>query len=106
GQPRLRRFSGVAGYRRCQTRPLPPRGPTMTDVAQRPLLFADERDDEVNEADLGLVYDLGTLHRRQVIKALGFGAFSASLFTIVGCGPAGASRSTGASAAASAPAGA
>jgi protocatechuate 3,4-dioxygenase beta subunit len=74
----------------------------MPDVAQRPFLFQDDPEDEVDEADLGLVYDLGTLHRRQVIKALGFGAFSASLFTIVGCGPAGASGSTGASAAASA----
>jgi protocatechuate 3,4-dioxygenase beta subunit len=66
----------------------------MTDVAQRPLLF-DDHDDAPDETDRGLVYDLGSLHRRQVLKALGFGTFSASLFTIVGCGPAGATGSSG-----------
>jgi protocatechuate 3,4-dioxygenase beta subunit len=70
----------------------------MTDVAQRPFLF-NETDDELDETDRGLVYDLTTLDRRQVLKLLGFGGFSASLFVIAGCGP---SASASASAAASA----
>jgi protocatechuate 3,4-dioxygenase beta subunit len=74
----------------------------MTDVAQRPFLYQEPPDDEVNEADLGLVYDLGTLHRRQVLKALGFGGFSAGLFVIAGCTPGGgASASASANATAS-----
>ena len=42
---------------------------------------------ELEEHDRGLVYDLGTLDRRRVLKLLGFGGLSAGLFTIVGCGP-------------------
>ena len=70
----------------------------MTDVAQRPFL-SSETDDELDETDRGLVYDLTTLDRRQVLKLLGFGGLSASLFVIAGCGPsAGASASAAASA--------
>ena len=45
--------------------------------------------------DQGLTFDVGTLSRRRVLQALGFGAVSAGMFTIVGCQPGG----TGASAA-------
>jgi len=75
----------------------------MTDGAQRPFLFTDP-DDDLDETDRGLVYDLGTLDRRQVLKLLGFGGVTASLFTIVGCGPGGgSSASTGATASVAAP---
>ena len=47
-------------------------------------------DHELEEHDRGLVYDLATLDRRQVLKLLGFGGVSASLFTIAACGPGGA----------------
>ena len=45
-------------------------------------------DHELEEHDRGLVYDLSTLDRRQVLKFLGFGGLNAGLFTIIGCGPA------------------
>ena len=54
------------------------------------------RDHELEEHDRGLVYDLGTLDRRRVLKLLGFGGFSAGLFTLVGCGPDGATGSASA----------
>lgn len=44
----------------------------------------------LEDHDRGLVFDLTTLDRRRVLKLLGFGGASASLFTIVGCGPGGA----------------
>ena len=47
-------------------------------------------DHDLEEHDRGLVYDLGTLDRRRVLKLLGFGGLSAGLFTLVGCGPDGA----------------
>ncbi len=43
--------------------------------------------DELDEHDRGLVYDLATLDRRQLLKLLGFGGVSASLFVIAGCTP-------------------
>ena len=56
-------------------------------------------DHELEEHDRGLVYDLGTLDRRRVLKLLGFGGISAGLFTLVGCGPEGATGSASAAAA-------
>jgi hypothetical protein len=53
-------------------------------------------DHELEEHDRGLVYDLGTLDRRRVLKLLGFGGISAGLFTLVGCGPGGATGSASA----------
>jgi protocatechuate 3,4-dioxygenase beta subunit len=50
-------------------------------------------DHELEDHDRGLVFDLGTLDRRQVLKLLGFGGVSAGLFTLVGCGPTGSSPS-------------
>ena len=57
-------------------------------------------DHELEEHDRGLVYDLGTLDRRRVLKLLGFGGLSAGLFTLVGCGPDGATGSASAAVAA------
>jgi protocatechuate 3,4-dioxygenase beta subunit len=57
-------------------------------------------DHEVEDHDRGLVFDLNTMDRRRVLKLLGFGGLSASLFTIVGCGPSGATGTPLASAAA------
>jgi protocatechuate 3,4-dioxygenase beta subunit len=59
-------------------------------------------DHELEDHDRGLVFDLSTMDRRRVLKLLGFGGLSASLFTIVGCGPGGATGSPLASAAATA----
>jgi protocatechuate 3,4-dioxygenase beta subunit len=55
---------------------------------------------ELEEHDRGLVYDLDTLDRRRVLKLLGFGGLSAGLFTLIGCGPSGATGSASAAAAA------
>jgi protocatechuate 3,4-dioxygenase beta subunit len=57
---------------------------------------------ELEDHDRGLVFDLDTMDRRRVLKLLGFGGLSASLFTIVGCGPAGATATPLASASATA----
>ena len=54
------------------------------------VLAHDHPDHELEDHDRGLVFDLNTLDRRRVLKLLGFGGLSASLFTIVGCGPSGA----------------
>lgn len=63
---------------------------------------------ELEDHDRGLVFDLSTLDRRQVLKALGFAGLNAGLFTIIGCGPGGATAgaSAGASAAGTAATGA
>ena len=53
-------------------------------------LILDPANDELEDHDRGLVFDLVTLDRRRVLKLLGFGGVSATLFTIAGCGPAGA----------------
>ena len=72
----------------------------MTE-ALAPAPAPDAHDDhELEDHDRGLVFDLSTLDRRQVLKALGFGGLNAALFTILGCAPAGSSA--GASSAASA----
>ena len=57
------------------------------------VLVHDHADHELEDHDRGLVFDLSTMDRRRVLKLLGFGGLSASLFTIVGCGPAGATGS-------------
>jgi protocatechuate 3,4-dioxygenase beta subunit len=62
----------------------------------------DHADHELEDHDRGLVFDLNTMDRRRVLKLLGFGGLSASLFTIVGCGPRGAIGTPLASAAATA----
>ena len=51
-------------------------------------------DHELEEHDRGLVYDLATLDRRQVLKLLGFGGVSASLFALAGCSPTGLGATT------------
>ena len=65
----------------------------------------DHHDHELEDHDRGLVFDLATLDRRQVLKLLGFGGVSAGLFVIAGCTPAGSSATAtaaGSSAAATA----
>jgi protocatechuate 3,4-dioxygenase beta subunit len=63
---------------------------------------AGHADHELEDHDRGLVFDLSTMDRRRVLKLLGFGGLSASLFTILGCGPSGATGTPLASAAATA----
>lgn len=62
----------------------------------------DHADHALEDHDRGLVFDLNTMNRRRVLKLLGFGGVSASLFTIVGCGPSGATGTPLASASATA----
>jgi protocatechuate 3,4-dioxygenase beta subunit len=62
----------------------------------------DHTDHGIEDHDRGLVFDLSTLDRRRLLKLLGFGGVSASLFTIVGCGPSGATGTPLASASATA----
>jgi protocatechuate 3,4-dioxygenase beta subunit len=57
--------------------------------------------------DQGLAFDLETLlNRRQVLRAMGYGAVGAGLLSVVGCGPLGSSATPGATAGATAGAGA
>lgn len=65
-------------------------------------LILDPAYDDLEDHDRGLVFDLVTLDRRRLLKLLGFGGVSATLFTIAGCGPSGASGSAAATAVASA----
>jgi protocatechuate 3,4-dioxygenase beta subunit len=58
-------------------------------------------DHELEDHDRGLVFDLATLDRRQVLKLLGFGGVSAGLFVLAGCAPSGSSASASATAASS-----
>ena len=46
--------------------------------------------------DQGLGFDVDTITRRRVLQALGFGAISAGMFTIVGCAPGSTAAPTGA----------
>jgi protocatechuate 3,4-dioxygenase beta subunit len=47
--------------------------------------------------DQGLAFDVETLlNRRQVLRAMGYGAVGAGLFSVVGCGPLGSSATPGA----------
>jgi protocatechuate 3,4-dioxygenase beta subunit len=58
-------------------------------------------DHELEDHDRGLVFDLATLDRRQMLRLLGFGGVSAGLFVLAGCAPSGSSASaTGGSSAA------
>ena len=66
------------------------------------VLDHDHAHHEIEDHDRGLVFDLNTMDRRRVLKLLGFGGLRASLFTIVGCGPAGATGTPLASAGATA----
>jgi protocatechuate 3,4-dioxygenase beta subunit len=100
----LSRISGGDAYREAHQ---PPRttdeARAMTDLMDRPFLDQEPDDDQPDETDRGLVYDLGTLDRRRMLQLLGFGGVSASMFVIAGCTPgSGASPSVSASAAASA----
>jgi protocatechuate 3,4-dioxygenase beta subunit len=55
--------------------------------------------DDLDDHDRGLVFDIGTLDRRRMLKLLGFGGLSASMFVIAGCAPGSVgSASTGATA--------
>ncbi len=54
------------------------------------LMHTQHADHDLEDHDRGLVFDLATLDRRRMLKLLGFGGISASVFTIEGCGPAGA----------------
>ena len=49
--------------------------------------------DELEDHDRGLIFDLATLDRRQMLRLLGFGGVSAGLFVLAGCAPAGSSAS-------------
>lgn len=62
-------------------------------------LILDPAYDDLEDHDRGLVFDLVTLDRRRLFKLLGFGGVSATLFTIAGCGPAGATSSAATAAA-------
>jgi protocatechuate 3,4-dioxygenase beta subunit len=46
------------------------------------------QDDELDDHDRGLVFDVATLDRRRMLRLLGFGGISATIFTIAGCAPA------------------
>jgi protocatechuate 3,4-dioxygenase beta subunit len=74
----------------------------MSQVLDHDHADQDHGDHELEDHDRGLVFDLNTMDRRRVLKLLGFGGLSASLFTIVGCGPGGATGTPLASAAATA----
>ena len=50
-------------------------------------------DHELEDHDRGLVFDLATLDRRQMLRLLGFGGVSAGLFVLAGCAPSGSSAS-------------
>jgi len=65
------------------------------------LLTLDPANDGLEDHDRGLVFDLVTLDRRRLLKLLGFGGVSATLFTIAGCGPAGATGTAPSAASAS-----
>ena len=58
----------------------------------------DHDDDEVEDHDRGLVFDIATLDRRGMLKLLGLGGVSAGLFTIIGCAPSGSATGGPASA--------
>ena len=74
----------------------------MSQVLDHDHADQDHGDHELEDHDRGLVFDLNTMDRRRVLKLLGFGGLSASLFTIVGCGPGGATGTPLPSAAATA----
>ena len=59
----------------------------MTLATDRPTLLDDDDPADPTLVDRGLAFDLTTLTRRDVLRALGFGGVSAGLFTIAGCTP-------------------
>jgi len=63
------------------------------------LLTLDPAYDDLEDHDRGLVFDLVTLDRRRVLKLLGLGGVSATLFTIARCGPSGSTVSPSSAAA-------
>ena len=74
----------------------------MTATFDQPVLLDDDDDPaDLTLVDRGLSFDLTTLTRRDVLKALGFGGVSAGLFTIAGCAPGAGSSGSAASASAS-----
>ena len=77
-----------------------PPASNIPDFQGRPLPHPDEP-----IFDQGLLFDVGTLTRRRVLQALGFGAVSAGMFTIMGCQPSGSGATARASAGAGATAG-
>jgi len=79
----------------------PSRLPIQPTFEGRPLPHPDEP-----VFDQGLAFDVETLlDRRQVLRAMGYGAVGAGLFSIVGCGPAISSATPGATAGSSATSG-
>jgi protocatechuate 3,4-dioxygenase beta subunit len=74
----------------------------MSQVLDHDQVDHELEDHELEDHDRGLVFDLNTMDRRRVLKLLGFGGLSASLFTVVGCGPSGTTGTPLTSAAATA----
>jgi len=64
-----------------------------------PTLAPRHADHELEDHDRGLVFDLATLDRRQMLKLLGFGGIGAGLFVIAGCAPGAVSGATAGAAA-------
>lgn len=63
------------------------------------MLTLDPAYDDLEDHDRGLVFDLVTLDRRRMLKLLGFGGVSATLFSIAACGPTGTTGSASGTAA-------
>jgi protocatechuate 3,4-dioxygenase beta subunit len=69
----------------------------MNFSSEHPILLADDDDDDPSDlalVDRGLAFDLTTLTRRDLLRALGFGGVSAGLFTLAGCSPAASGTTT------------
>ena len=73
----------------------------MTATHGQPILLLDDDPADLTLVDRGLSFDLTTLSRRDILRALGFGGVSAGLFTIAGCAPGAGASGSAASAAAS-----
>ena len=67
----------------------------MASALEQHLLHHEQHlpNHELEDHDRGLVFDLATLDRRQMLRLLGFGGVSAGLFVLAGCAPAGSSPS-------------
>ena len=78
------------------------RRPTTPTFEGRPLPHPDEP-----LFDQGLAFDVETLlNRRQVLRAMGYGALGAGLFSLAACGPLGSSATPGATSGSASTAGA
>jgi protocatechuate 3,4-dioxygenase beta subunit len=67
----------------------------MTFSSEHPILLADDDDpSDLTLVDRGLAFDLTTLTRRDLLRALGFGGVSAGLFTLAACSPAATGTTT------------